>query len=105
MSADLLAVVDRLVDLLRLVKEHCYHPDFHGSFSIKHVLPALAPGFGYDDLDITDGGMASVAFQEILPPDTVPARRGALQKSLLAYCKRDTEAMLELYKALSTGLR
>ncbi len=34
----------QLVDLLPIVREHVYHPDFRGSFSLKRVAPALAQG-------------------------------------------------------------
>ena len=34
-------VVRRLWDLLSVIQQHYYHPDFHGSYSIKTVLPAL----------------------------------------------------------------
>ena len=37
------ALTGRIVDLLPLVKAHYYHPDTHGSFSIKTVLPTVAP--------------------------------------------------------------
>lgn len=37
-------VAGRLVDLLPIVRDHVYHPDFLGSFSQKSVLPALCRG-------------------------------------------------------------
>lgn len=52
----------RIVDLLPLVREHVYHPAFHGTFSIKSVYPALVPDAGYGDLSITDGSSASAAY-------------------------------------------
>ncbi|MCH7491652.1 MAG: DUF2779 domain-containing protein [Gemmatimonadetes bacterium] len=88
------------VDLLKIVQGHYYHRDFHGSFSIKSVLPALAPDFGYDDLEIQDGNLASVVFLESNHPDTKPGRREHLRRDLLAYCKRDTEAMLRVVEAM-----
>ena len=88
------------VDLLEIVREHYYHRDFHGSFSIKAVLPALAPEFGYGDLEIQDGNLAAVAFIESISADTKPERRGQLRRDLLAYCKRDTEAMLRVVEAM-----
>ena len=88
------------VDLLEIVRGHFYHRDFHGSFSIKSVLPALAPEFGYEDLEIQDGNLASVAFLESINPDTKPGRRAQLRSDLLAYCERDTEAMLRVVEAM-----
>ena len=88
----------RIVDLLPLVRRHCYHPEFHGSFSLKAVLPALVPDFGYGDLEINDGGLASAAYAEMIRPETTPEHRSSLRQSLLAYCERDTEAMVQLFR-------
>lgn len=88
------------VDLLKIVRSHYYHRDFHGSFSIKSVLPALAPEFGYEDLEIQDGQLASVAFLESISSGTKPGRREQLRSGLLAYCERDTEAMLRVVEAM-----
>ena len=43
LADDLLAIAARLADPLPVVRAHVYHPDFHGSFSLKSVLPALVP--------------------------------------------------------------
>ncbi len=88
------------VDLLKVVQGHYYHRDFRGSFSIKSVLPAIAPDFGYEDLEIQDGNLASVAFLESIDPDTKPKKHEQLRGDLLAYCKRDTEAMLRVVEAM-----
>ncbi|MCH8814470.1 MAG: DUF2779 domain-containing protein [Chloroflexi bacterium] len=88
------------VDLLKVVRSHYYHRDFHGSFSIKSVLPALVPEFGYEDLEIQDGKVASVVFLESINSDTEPGRREQLRGDLLAYCARDTEAMLRVVEAM-----
>ena len=93
-------VQKRIVDLLPLIREHVYDPEFHGSFSLKWVLPALVPELGYDDLEITDGGLASLAYSEMQVPETASNRRAELRAALLAYCERDTQAMLELFRVL-----
>ncbi len=36
-----------------------YHPEFHGSFSLKYILHPLVPRLTYDDLIIVDGMVAS----------------------------------------------
>jgi hypothetical protein len=105
MTTVLLRLLDgRVVDLLQLVRKHCYHPEFHGSFSIKSVLPVLVPGLDYKDLDISDGGMALVAYAEMIRPETSPERRDFLKRGLLAYCKRDTEAEFRLFQMLQSSL-
>src|SRR5208282_5559420 len=37
----------RLWDLLPVVRNHVYHPQFAGSYSLKAVLPALVPEMSY----------------------------------------------------------
>ena len=66
LSSDLMALSKRIKDLLPIVRDHVYHPDFGGSFSIKSVLPALVPGLGYDDLEIQGGSAASTALEVLL---------------------------------------
>lgn len=101
LSQELLAPLEgRIIDLLQLVRKHCYHPEFHGSFSLKSVLPALVPDLDYSDLEISDGDQASAAYAEMIRPETFPERRDELRKNLLAYCKRDTEAQVRLFNAL-----
>ena len=90
----------RLVDLHKLIRDNCYHPEFHGSFSIKSVLPALVPELDYSDLEVSDGMQAQAAFAEIINLWTPADRRSQLRESLLAYCKRDTEAEVRLFEAL-----
>jgi predicted RecB family nuclease len=91
----------RLRDLHRVVRAHVYHPGFGGSFSVKAVAPALAPGFGYGDLQGVAGGeQASLAFPRLADPRTDPEECEKTREALRAYCKRDTEAMLELHRAL-----
>ncbi len=92
-------IVERLVDLLAILRGNYYHPGFHGSFSIKAVLPVVAPDLGYDDLEIADGQLASVRYARALAIDNPRERRGTFD-SLRAYCARDTLAMVELRNAL-----
>jgi hypothetical protein len=102
LSAGLNAVAARLVDLLPIVRGAVYHPEFRFSNSIKSVAPALCPGFGYDDLDsIADGAAASAAFVQLASGClTCPEEAAQLRAALLAYCQRDTLAMVEVHRAL-----
>jgi predicted RecB family nuclease len=56
----------RLVDLLPTIRNHVYHPDFAGGFSIKKTLPALVPGLSYADLKVKDGEVATVELQRLM---------------------------------------
>ena len=102
LSQPLLAINDRIVDLLPVARERYYHPSQQGSWSIKKVLPAVVPELRYDALDgVQDGGMAMNAFLEGIHPDTVPERKTQIEQQLLAYCKLDTYAMVRLWQVFS----
>ncbi len=96
----LLALTPRIVDLMKVVQGNYYHPGFHGSFSIKSVLPALAPGFGYDELEVQEGLAASAAYARLVTGDVPEDEAAEAREALLAYCKRDTEAMVRVYQRL-----
>ncbi len=90
------AAIDRIVDLYPIAREYYYHSDMRGSWSIKAVLPTIAPDLAYDTLEVANGGMAQEAFTEIMQPETSPERRQQLHNSLLSYCERDTLAMVRI---------
>lgn len=90
------AIRNRIVDLLPLARKHYYHRDMRGSWSLKAVLPTIAPELAYDGLEVADGGMAQEAYLEIIAPETTPARAQELREALLVYCERDTWAMVRL---------
>lgn len=99
----LLALNERMVDLLPITRAHYYHPDMRGSFSIKAVLPTIASDLDYGNLDeVRDGGKAQDAWAEIVNPRTPGDRKEVLRRALLAYCKRDTLAMVRLVQFFST---
>ena len=76
-------------------------PDFHGSYSMKAVAPAVAPDVTYEDLDIAEGGGASAAFYRIVAdPSLSREARDGLQQSLLEYCERDTLALARVHQWL-----
>lgn len=96
------SLISRLADLLPIVRDGVYFASFGGSFSIKAVGPALCPEFTYDDLEeIADGLSAAEGFLQIASGFITEARDIASKRAaLLAYCKRDTLAMVEVHKAL-----
>lgn len=96
----LLALIDRMVDLLPIYREHYYHRDMHGSWSIKAVLPTVAPELTYSNLEVGDGGAAQAAYLEAVDSAATAERREELRAQLLAYCERDTLAMVRLAKPL-----
>ena len=96
----LLALSERYVDLLKIVRANYYHPEFRGSFSLKAVLPALVPDLTYGDLEIREGNVASLYFARMIDPKVSEAEREMLRQALLAYCERDTLAMVRVLEAL-----
>jgi hypothetical protein len=102
-AAALLSINARLVDLLPIVRDHVYDLAFHGSFSLKKVLPALVPSLDYTDLDVKEGGTAmALLAQLLLNPEEIGGDEAVqkLRRQLVAYCDRDTEAMVRLAEAL-----
>jgi len=101
-ASALLAARDKVQDLLPLVRNHIYHPDFRGSFSIKSVVPALLPDMAYDELEVSDGQAASFVLERVLcRPDELPSEdRERLQVELVAYCEHDTAVMVGLFELL-----
>jgi len=101
-SVALLAINERIVDLLPIARERYYHPRQQGSWSIKAVLPAVVPELNYNDLEgVQDGGMAMEAFLEALHPQTTLERKQTIRDQLLAYCQLDTYAMVRLWQVFS----
>jgi hypothetical protein len=89
--------VERFEDLLPLMRRYYYHPNMMGSWSIKAVLPTVAPELNYDDLEeVQDGGGAQAAYFEACFLRKESERYKSLRNNLLAYCKLDTLAMVRL---------
>ena len=95
----LLQIVDNMVDLLPIYRNHYYHRDMRGSWSIKAVLPTIAADLAYSDLAVSDGGEAQAAYLSASHPSTSDDERERLRSGLLKYCERDTWAMVRLAKA------
>lgn len=104
LATGLVAIADRIVDLLPIARNHFYDPRQHGRWSLKAVLPAACPGLSYDTLDgVADGQMAVEAYREAIAAGTAPERRSEIERELLAYCHLDTLAMLRLWEVFRGG--
>src|SRR5438046_3579244 len=102
LSAELVALEAKLIDLHPVVKNGVYHPDFRGSFSLKDILTPLVPELTYDDLVIVDGRVASVEIARLLVVAAkIPRReRDRVRRQLLDYCQPDAWAMVRLVERL-----
>lgn len=100
LAPELTIIADRVVDLLPVTQAHYYHRDQRGSWSIKKVLPTIAPELDYADLEVGDGAAAQLAWLESASPQCAPERRAEIASSLEAYCERDTWAMVVLLRRM-----
>jgi len=101
LSSDLEQLEKRVVNLNTILSDNFYHPEFHGSTSMKVVLPVLVPALSYDDLEIQNGDDAAATFVfmawgRIQGPEAEHAK-----KNLCEYCKRDTLALVRVHEELA----
>jgi hypothetical protein len=100
-SDQLLATLGRVKDLHAIIRRHYYHPAFHGSFSLKSVVPALLPEMDYKNLDVQEGQQAGLEYLRMIDPATPAEERERIKAALLTYCGHDTLAMLKIREELS----
>jgi hypothetical protein len=93
-------VTPRIVDLLPPFRGfRYYHPQQHGSASMKAVLPALT-GKGYENLTIKEGGTASREFLRVTYGQVTDAERRRVRQHLAEYCGLDTMGMVQIVNCL-----
>jgi hypothetical protein len=93
-------LISRIKDLMvPFQKKYYYSPEMKGSYSIKAVLPALVPELSYDELEINEGGLASIAYESLLT-ETDLMVIAEVKQQLLEYCKLDTLGMVKILERL-----
>ncbi len=93
---------DRFADLMvPFRRKHLYMPEMKGSYSLKTVLPALVADLSYSDLNIQEGGTASLTY-ESLYYDTDPESISEKKDSLLKYCEMDSLSMVRILQLLES---
>jgi hypothetical protein len=96
--------VERLIENLHdlaspFQKRSYYHWQFHGSYSLKAVLPVMAPDLSYEGFAVRNGEMATAAYLNMQKTgDAQELQR--IRQDLLAYCRLDTLAMVRIVEAL-----
>ncbi|MCE3279061.1 MAG: hypothetical protein K0S44_1252 [Bacteroidetes bacterium] len=104
-SADIDNRLSRLIDLMIPFQDKSYyHPAMKNSFSIKNLLPALAPELSYNDLKISSGSIAMIAFEK-LASETDMFKILEIREQLLEYCKMDTLAMVKVFETLENSVK
>ena len=99
-SDEIEKLILRIKDLMiPFQRKYYYAPEMKGSYSIKAVLPSLVPELSYDELEINEGGLASITF-ESLQTETDMIIFAETREQLLEYCKLDTLAMVKILEKL-----
>lgn len=102
-SAALRRTLSRFVDTLALARNYYYHPAMKGSWSLKAILPTIAPELDYENVgEVRDGSAASAAYLEIISSDSAE-RKAELREALERYCERDTLALVRFAHYLQRG--
>ncbi len=93
-------VIDRLKDLMDPFRGFWYyHPEQHGSCSLKAVLPVLT-GKSYQGMEIEEGGTASLMYYLTHFKECQAGEKEKTRKALLEYCNLDTEGMVEILEKI-----
>src|ERR1700730_8885355 len=93
---------DRFYDLMDIFSKQSFvHRDLLGSFSIKKVLPVLAPELSYSNLGIQDGAMASLTWSRMISGEIDEQECGRLRANLRDYCALDSYGMYAIWTALT----
>lgn len=93
-------VNENMFDLETIFKKDYIDYRFHGSSSIKKVLPVIAPHLSYSELEINNGTMALDTWGRMVLDKDFKEDIKQTRNRLLEYCKLDTLAMVEIYKYL-----
>lgn len=91
----------RIVDLMVPFFDSMFvDQDFHGSASLKAVLPVLVPDLSYESLNISSGAMVGDTWTKLTTGTFDEKESEAIRKDLLAYCEQDTLGMVRILEVL-----
>ncbi len=91
----------RMFDLMTIFSKQLHiHPDFHGSASIKKVLPVICPELSYKEMEIGNGSEAMNTWNKLVMEEVSDKERLGVEKNMLEYCGLDTYAMYKIWKHL-----
>jgi hypothetical protein len=100
----LMSINQRTYDLMEIFSLGLYVDyRFHGSASIKKVLPVLCPELSYKELDINEGTKAMLQWHEMVYGNLSESEKEKIRFDLLTYCKLDTWAMVEIWRKLKNN--
>jgi len=94
-------IINRLWDQLPIFRKYYRHYGFGPSNSLKNVLPVVVPELSYEALAVQNGSQAQVIWEEMIATAD-RATKEQLAADLLAYCRLDTLAMVEIHHVLES---
>jgi hypothetical protein len=103
MGCGLRQIASRIWDLELVFKKHYRHWQWGTKSSIKNVLPTLVPDLSYKDLEVQEGGMASLEWLRMIETDDAQ-EKAAKANALKRYCELDTLAMVRLLEVVEGEL-
>jgi hypothetical protein len=114
LARDFPAYADKLMNLFEHIidlaepfqKKHYYDYNFKGKYSIKLVMPLLAPHMAdaYKQLKLVrNGGDAMNTFPKL--KQMIDEEKASHKEALLRYCELDTLSMVEILKKLKEYVR
>jgi hypothetical protein len=90
-------IVPRFIDLWDIFRNFWYYNNTQcGSTSIKYVLPTLIPEKNYSDLEIGNGGDASLQYFYTIHKYDCQEKIDDIRNHLLLYCCQDTLSMYDI---------
>jgi len=94
-----------LYQIFRFRNKMYIKSDFQELASLKIILPVLCPELSYENLAIREGGEASASWPILTSDKTTAEEKERLEKNMLAYCKRDTEAMVGIMERVNKDIK
>lgn len=97
---EVFAVIENLRDLMVPFRnKSLYLWEFNGSYSIKHVLPAMTKGYSYEGMAVNNGEAASCAWLRLIHSSDEQERE-LFRRNLLQYCHLDTYGMVLIFEEM-----
>lgn len=93
----------RVLDLGEVFSKQMYVDyRFKGSWSLKNILPVMAPELSYKELEIGNGTKAMQEWKRLVYEKVHPKEKETIIDNLLKYCALDTYAMIKIMESLKS---
>lgn len=97
-----LRINENTYDLMEIFSQnHYFDLAFHGSNSIKKVLPVMVPSMTYEGMKVWNWSIAMQKLEKLINGEiSDPIERLEVTKNLLKYCGQDSLAMVRIFERL-----